>query len=70
MTRLIVLGWFLLIFCIYIYAPSGLVDIYDVPHFIKTLQYDVGIVMSIPKITAKGNTTNLGVHQVSIFKAR
>jgi hypothetical protein len=68
MTRLIVLGWFLLFFA-FIYSPSGLVDIYDVPHFIKTLQYDVRIVMSIPKITAKGNTTNLRVHHVSIFKA-
>ncbi|CAL4957439.1 unnamed protein product [Urochloa decumbens] len=44
---------------------SGLVDIYDVPHFMKTLQYDVRIVMSIPKITAKGNTTNLRVHKIA-----
>jgi uncharacterized protein YpmS len=68
MTRLIVLGFYL--FFAFIYAPSGLVDIYDVPHFIKTLQYDVRIVMSIPKITAEGNTTNIRVQKVSIFKAR
>jgi len=31
---------------------SGFVGTSDVPHFIKTLKYDVRIVMSLPKITA------------------
>uniref|UniRef100_A0A0E0AA39 O-fucosyltransferase family protein n=1 Tax=Oryza glumipatula TaxID=40148 RepID=A0A0E0AA39_9ORYZ len=43
---------------------SGFLDIYDVRHFIKTLKYDVQIVMSIPKISAKGKTKNLRAHQI------
>ncbi|PUZ44770.1 hypothetical protein GQ55_8G147400 [Panicum hallii var. hallii] len=43
---------------------SGFVGIYDVPHFIKTLKYDVRIVMSIPEITANGKTKKLKAHQI------
>lgn len=50
------------------YAPSGFVGIYDVPHFIKTLKYDVRIVMSIPEITTNGKTKKLKGHQVNKFK--
>jgi len=42
---------------------SGFVGIYDVPHFIKRLKYDVRIVMSIPEITANGKTKKLKAHQ-------
>ncbi|XP_039776871.1 O-fucosyltransferase 1-like isoform X2 [Panicum virgatum] len=43
---------------------SGFVGIYDVPHFIKRLKYDVRIVMSIPEITANGKTKKLKAHQI------
>ncbi|AQK88781.1 root hair specific 17 isoform 1 [Zea mays] len=43
---------------------SGFVDIYDVPHFINTLKYDVRIVMSIPKITAQGKTKKLKAYKI------
>nr|CAB3489787.1 unnamed protein product [Digitaria exilis] len=46
---------------------SGFVGIYDVPHFVKTLKYDVRIVMSIPEITAKGKTKKLKAHQVGLI---
>ena len=55
-------------FCIYVRA-SDFVDIYDVPHFIKTLKYDVRIVMSVPKITAQGKTKKLRAYKVNIFIA-
>ncbi|CAM0953077.1 unnamed protein product [Alopecurus aequalis] len=42
---------------------SGFADIYDVPHFIKTLKNDVRIVMSIPKITAQGKTRKLRAYK-------
>uniref|UniRef100_A0A804NLM7 O-fucosyltransferase family protein n=1 Tax=Zea mays TaxID=4577 RepID=A0A804NLM7_MAIZE len=38
--------------------------IYDVPHFIKTLKYDVRIVMSIPEITTNGKTKKLKGQQL------
>ncbi|KAL6875750.1 hypothetical protein ACP4OV_013263 [Aristida adscensionis] len=38
--------------------------IYDVPHFIKTLKYDVRIVMSIPEITRNGKTKKMKAHQI------
>jgi uncharacterized protein YpmS len=50
------------------YGTSGFVDIYDVPHFIKTLKYDVRLVMSIPEITANGKTKKLKAHQVNRFE--
>jgi hypothetical protein len=56
------------LFSAFIYAPSGFVGIYDVPHFIKTLKYDVRIVMSIPEITTNGKTKKLKGHQVNKFK--
>uniref|UniRef100_A0A0D9XS21 O-fucosyltransferase family protein n=1 Tax=Leersia perrieri TaxID=77586 RepID=A0A0D9XS21_9ORYZ len=43
---------------------SGFIGIYDVPHFIKTLKYDVRIVMSIPEITTNGKTKKLKAHQI------
>ncbi|XP_021316386.1 uncharacterized protein At1g04910 isoform X3 [Sorghum bicolor] len=43
---------------------SGFVGIYDVPHFIKTLKYDVRIVMSIPEITTMGKSKKLKGHQI------
>ncbi|CAN6336755.1 unnamed protein product [Urochloa humidicola] len=43
---------------------SGLIDIYDVPHFIKTLKYDVRIVMSVPKTTARGKTKKLRAYKI------
>jgi uncharacterized protein YpmS len=49
------------------YGTSGFVGIYDVPHFIKTLKYDVRIVMSLPKITAEGKTKKLRAHKVNIY---
>jgi hypothetical protein len=60
--------WFHDFFCIYVWT-SGFVDIYDVPHFIKTLKYDVRIVMSVPKITAQGKTKKLRAYKVNIFVA-
>lgn len=57
------------LFSAFVCAPSGFVGIYDVPHFIKTLKYDVRIVMSIPEITAKGKTKKLKAHQVNKFKS-
>jgi len=49
------------------YGTSGFVDIYDVPLFIKTLKYDVRIVMSVPKITAQGKTKKLRAYKVNIL---
>ncbi|KAL5203768.1 hypothetical protein ABZP36_008639 [Zizania latifolia] len=43
---------------------SGFLGIYDVPHFIKILKYDVHIVMSIPEITTNGKTKKLKAHQI------
>ncbi|WVZ54251.1 hypothetical protein U9M48_005076 [Paspalum notatum var. saurae] len=43
---------------------SGFEDIYDVPHFIKTLEYDVRIVMNVPKITAQGKTKKLKAYKI------
>ncbi|XP_020151739.1 O-fucosyltransferase 1 isoform X2 [Aegilops tauschii subsp. strangulata] len=43
---------------------SGFVDMYDVPHFIKTLKYDVRIVMSVPKITAHGKSKKLRAYKI------
>nr|TKV90467.1 hypothetical protein SEVIR_9G031100v2 [Setaria viridis] len=43
---------------------SGFVDIYDVPHFINSLKYDVRIVMSVPKITAQGKTKKLRAYKI------
>ncbi|XP_062182536.1 O-fucosyltransferase 1-like [Phragmites australis] len=43
---------------------SGFLGIYDVPHFIKTLKYDVRIVMGIPEITTNGKTKKLKAHQI------
>ncbi|GJN40661.1 hypothetical protein PR202_gb29917 [Eleusine coracana subsp. coracana] len=43
---------------------SNFVDIYDVPHFIKTLKYDVRIVTSVPKITAQGKTKKLRTYKI------
>ncbi|XP_062197860.1 O-fucosyltransferase 1-like isoform X2 [Phragmites australis] len=43
---------------------SGFLGIYDVPHFIKTLKYDVRIVMSIPEVTTNGKTKKLKAHQI------
>ena len=68
MICMIILSWCLLISA-FIYAPSGFVGIYDVPHFIKTLKYDVRIVMSVPKITAQGKTKKLRAYKVNIFIA-
>ncbi|XP_047092142.1 O-fucosyltransferase 1-like [Lolium rigidum] len=48
----------------YWHDESGFVGIYDVPHFIKTLKYDVRIVMSLPKITAQGKTKKLRAHKM------
>jgi len=45
------------------HAPSGFVGIFDVSHFIKTLKYDVRLVMSIPEITPNGKTKKLKAHQ-------
>jgi uncharacterized protein YpmS len=56
------------LFCVYL-CTSGFVGIYDVPHFIKTLKYDVRIVMSIPEITTNGKTKKLKAHQVNTFEA-
>jgi hypothetical protein len=67
MICMIILGWCLLISA-FMYAPSGFVGIYDVPHFLKTLKYDVRIVMSIPEITANGKTKKLKAHQVNKFE--
>ncbi|KAK3120057.1 hypothetical protein QOZ80_9AG0680790 [Eleusine coracana subsp. coracana] len=43
---------------------SGFVGIYDVPHFMKTLKYDVRIVLSIPEVTTNGKTKKLKAHQI------
>ncbi|CAN6327211.1 unnamed protein product [Urochloa humidicola] len=43
---------------------SGFIDIYDVPHFIKTLKHDVRIVMSVPKPTARGKTKKLRAYKI------
>uniref|UniRef100_A0ACD5X236 Uncharacterized protein n=1 Tax=Avena sativa TaxID=4498 RepID=A0ACD5X236_AVESA len=43
---------------------SGFIGIYDVPHFIKTLKYDVRIVMSVPEITTNGKRKKLKAHQI------
>nr|TKW25777.1 hypothetical protein SEVIR_3G141100v2 [Setaria viridis] len=43
---------------------SGFVDLYDVPHFIKTLKHDVRIVMSVPKITAQGKAKKLKAYKI------
>ncbi|GJM95925.1 hypothetical protein PR202_ga12720 [Eleusine coracana subsp. coracana] len=45
-------------------SNGGFVDVYDVPHFIKTLKYDVRIVMSVPKITAQGKTKKLRAYKI------
>jgi hypothetical protein len=47
---------------------SGFLGTYDVHHFIKTLKYDVRIVMSVPKITAQGKTKKLKAYKVNIFR--
>ncbi|GAB4851887.1 GDP-fucose protein O-fucosyltransferase 1 [Ancistrocladus abbreviatus] len=43
---------------------SGFQGIYDVEHFIKTLQYDVRIVESIPEIHKNGKTKKLKGYQL------
>ncbi|KAL5206255.1 hypothetical protein ABZP36_034464 [Zizania latifolia] len=43
---------------------SGFPGIYDVPHFLKTLKYDVRIVTSLPEITSKGKTKKMKAHQI------
>jgi len=53
---------------LYMHAPSSFVGIYDVSHFIKTLKYDVRLVMSIPEITPNGKTKKLKAHLVNRFE--
>ncbi|KAK8457199.1 hypothetical protein SEVIR_3G141150v4 [Setaria viridis] len=48
----------------FMYGTSGFVDLYDVPHFIKTLKHDVRIVMSVPKITAQGKAKKLKAYKI------
>ncbi|CAM0957323.1 unnamed protein product [Alopecurus aequalis] len=43
---------------------SGFIGIYDVPHFIKTLKYDVRIMMSVPEISTNGKPKKLKAHQM------
>ncbi|KAI4964714.1 hypothetical protein ZWY2020_059788, partial [Hordeum vulgare] len=43
---------------------SGFIGIYDVPHFIKTLKYDVHIAMSCPDIITNGKTKKLKAYQI------
>ncbi|XP_048570598.1 O-fucosyltransferase 1-like isoform X1 [Triticum urartu] len=43
---------------------SGFIGIYDVPHFIKTLKYDVRIATSVPDIITNGKTKKLKAYQI------
>jgi hypothetical protein len=52
------------------YGTSGFIDLYDVPHFIKALKYDVRIVMSVPKITAQVKAKKLRAYKVNVFRAQ
>ncbi|VAH91589.1 unnamed protein product [Triticum turgidum subsp. durum] len=45
-------------------TASGFIGIYDVPHFIKTLKYDVRIAMSVPDIITNGKTKKLKAYQI------
>lgn len=57
-------GWCFYLWFLFIHATSGFIGIYDVPHFIKTLKYDVRIAMSVPDIITNGKTKKLKAYQV------
>jgi hypothetical protein len=57
--------WLMFTYVLHLYATSGFVGIYDVPHFIKTLKYDVRIITSFPEISTNGKSKKLKAHQVN-----